>query len=103
VATLRWLAVLVLWAALDLSGPLLPLPVESVEEWESVAPRPTLRRRDREPATRATPATTPEARDRAARLARAVPAVAPSRGAERGAVRKLPPPLTDPAGPADDH
>jgi hypothetical protein len=104
VAAFRWLFVLLFWAALDLSGPLLPVPVEAIEEWEDAAHRVPLRRRDRQSDVRATSERRQEMRDAAAaRLSRFVAAAAPRRGHDAGTVRKLPPPWSDSDSPADDH
>jgi hypothetical protein len=103
VATLRWLSVLLLWAALDLSGPLLPVPVEALEEWEEAAHKAPLRRRDRQLDVRATSARRQETRHDAVRLPRLVAAAAPRHGREPGAARKLPPADPGSDSPADDH
>ena len=47
VAGLRWLLIFAFCAALDLSGPLLPVPAELIEESEEAAHRSEPRRRER--------------------------------------------------------
>jgi hypothetical protein len=102
VAALRWLFVVLLWAALDPSGPLLPVPVEALEESEDVAQRAPLRRRDRTPALRAT-ARSHEIRDDAARSGRLVAAAPHRRERDAGKARKLPKAEPSSDSPADDH
>jgi hypothetical protein len=102
VAAIRWLLVFLLWAVLDLSGAIFLVPVEALEESEDVAQRPVLRRRDRRPDLRATPAGRQDV-DRAARLSRLVATAAPRRAPETRAARKLPQPDADSGSPADDH
>ena len=58
---LRWLFVVLFWAALDLSGPILPVPIEAFEGSEEATPRSPLKPRDRE-----TPARSELARGEAA-------------------------------------
>jgi hypothetical protein len=103
VAGLRWLFVFVIWAALDLSGPLLLVPVEALEESEEATHRSPLRRRDRAPEIRLASARRQEIQEDAARSSRLVAAASPGRKHEAGAPRKLPQsdPSPDPA--SDDH
>ena len=81
-AGLRWLFVFVIWAALDLSGPLLLVPVEALEESEEATHRSPLRRRDRAPEMRVASARRQEIQEDAARLSRLVAAASPRRGHE---------------------
>jgi hypothetical protein len=103
VAGLRWLVIFLFWAALDLSGPLLLVPMEAFEESDDAAHRSPSRRRDRQPEARLSSPRAPEARQDAARRLRLVAAasVRPERGAD--SPRKLPPSDSAPDSASDDH
>jgi hypothetical protein len=96
---LRWLLVFLFWAALDLSGPLLPVPIEAFEGSEEATPRP----RDREVPPRSELAGGHGVRDDAARLSRLVALTSPRRELEASAPRKLPSSDPGPDPASDDH
>ncbi len=104
VAGVRWLFVFLLWAALDLSGPVLFVSVEAFEESEEAAHRAQARRRERQAAVQATPAgwRIRAAVTRPSPLAAAAPR---HRGPEtgRGDVLKLPPSGPGSDSAPDDH
>jgi hypothetical protein len=102
-AGLRWLLVVILWAALDLSGPLLLVPVEAFEESEEVTHRSSHRRRDRASERRTASARRLEIREDAARLSRLVATASPRRGPEVDIPRKLPPSDSGPDPASDYH
>jgi hypothetical protein len=103
VAGLRWLVIFLFWAALDLSGPLLLVPMEAFEESDDAAHRSPSRRRDRQPEARLSSPRAAEARPDAARRLRLVAAasVRPERAAD--SPRKLPPSDSAPDSASDDH
>jgi hypothetical protein len=103
VTRLRWILVLLLWAALDLTGPLLPVPVEALEEPEAAAHRAAPRHRSRQPERRAEPAVDQNVRSAAARLASRVAVAAPRWTRDAGVVLKLPPSGAPPESAPDDH
>jgi hypothetical protein len=103
VAGLRWLFIFVIWAALDLSSPLLLVPVEALEESEEATHRSPLRRRDRALEIRVASARRQGIQEDAARLSRLVAAARPRRGHEADAPRKLPPADPGPDPASDDH
>lgn len=102
-AGIRWLFIFLLWTALDLSGPLLPVPVEVFEGSEEAAHRSQVRRRVDEPEVRAVSVGDQQAPDGAARLPRFVPATRPHRASVAVAVRKLPSSGPDSDAASDDH
>jgi hypothetical protein len=103
VSGLRWLFVFLLWAALDLSGPLVLAPLEALEESEEAAHRATPGRRGRDSEVRARPATRPEVHDEGARLSRLAVVAGFRRGPETTVPPKLPPSRSGPDPAADDH
>jgi hypothetical protein len=98
----RWILTFLLWAALDLSGPVLFLSIESFEDGEQAAHRTEVRRRERQLTVRSTPAER-EARPAAIRPARAGLGAQVPRGSEMGRVLKLPPSGSGPGSAPDDH
>jgi hypothetical protein len=103
VSGLRWLFVFLLWAAVDLSGPLVPSPFEALEESEEATHRATPGRRGRDPEARARPVTRSEARDEGTRLRRLAVVAGLRRGRETAIPPKLPPSALAPDPAADDH
>jgi hypothetical protein len=102
-AGLRWVFALVVWVALELSGPVLFVPVEAFEGSEEATHRSPLRRRDRASEARAVSARRQEIREDAARLSRLV-AIASLRSAREVDIpRKLPPSESVPDPASDDH
>lgn len=100
----RWLFVFILWAALDLSGPVLFVSVEAFEESEEAAHRAQARRLERRLAARTTPARW-QVHVPAPRPSPVV-AAAPRPGGpetDRGDVLKLPPSGSGPDSAPDDH
>ena len=102
-AGLRWLFALVVWVALELSGPVLLVPVEAFEESEEATHRSPLRRRDRASEARAVSARRQEIREDAARLSRLVATASLRRAREVDIPRKLPPSESVPDPASDDH
>ena len=100
----RWLFVFLLWAALDLSGPVLFVSVEAFEESEEATHRAEVRRLERRLAIRATPAGW-QVRAPATRPSPVTGAGPRQRGPEpgRGDVLKLPPSGPGPDSAPDDH
>jgi hypothetical protein len=104
VSGLRWLFVLLLWAAMDLSGPLVLSPFEALEEPEEATHRATPGRRGRGSEARTRPATrreTREAREDRTRAPRPAVAAGFRRARETAIPPKLPPSAS--AHAADDH
>jgi hypothetical protein len=103
VAQLRWVLVFLLWAALDLSAPLLVVPVEAFEESEEAAHRAAHRRRSWQHACHARPTVDQEARSAAVRLTSLVATATPRWAREARVLLKLPPSGPPPDSASDDH
>lgn len=105
VAGLRWLLIFAFCAALDLSGPLLPVPAELIEESEEAAHRSEPRRRERPQSGARSPSTRASevAQGSAARLSRLVSAALAPRPSRADTPLKLPPPESAPDSASDDH
>jgi hypothetical protein len=105
VAGLRWLLIFAFCAALDLSGPLLPVPAELIEESEEAAHRSEPRRRERPQSGAQSPSTRASevAQRSAARLSRLVSAALGPRPSRADTPLKLPPPGSAPDSASDDH
>ncbi len=104
VAGLRWLFIFLLWAALDLSGPLLLVPAEVFEESEEAAHRSGSRRREQPQADARKPsARVSGAHLSTAQLSRVVTAVRGPRPDKAGPPPKLPLSESVPDSASDDH
>jgi len=104
VTGLRWLFIFLFWAALDLSGPLLLVPAEVLEESEEAAHRSGSRRRDQQqPETRSPSVRASEAHQGTMQLARAVTAARGLRPGRADTPPKLPPSASAPDSASDDH
>jgi hypothetical protein len=103
-ATLRWLLVLVLWAAMDVSAPLVLGPAEAVEELAEETAHAARRRPPRRPARDVTtPAVLRQVRADVERLAHRLTPGPPRHDVRRATVRKLPSSGPDPGLAPDDH
>jgi hypothetical protein len=103
VTGLRWLFIFLFWAALDLSGPLLLVPAEVLEESEEAAHRSGSRRRDQQPETRSPAVRASEAHPGTMQLARAVTAARGLRSGRADTPPKLPPSASAADSASDDH
>ena len=103
VTGLRWVFIFLFWAALDLSGPLLLVPAEVLEESEEAAHRSGSRRRDQQPETRSPAVRASEAHQGTVQLARAVTAARGLRSDGADTPPKLPPSASAPDSASDDH
>jgi hypothetical protein len=101
---LRWVFILLFWAALDLSGPLLLVPAEMFEESEEAAHRSGTGRRDQQRSEARSPsARASETQQGTAQLSRMVPAARGPRPGRADTPRKLPPSGSAPDSASDDH
>jgi hypothetical protein len=106
VAGLRWVLMFLIWAAaFDLSGPLLPVPAELIEESEEAVHRSGPRRRERPQSGARSPSTRASevAQRSGAQLSRLVSAALGPRPSRADTPLKLPPPESAPDSASDDH
>lgn len=103
-ATLRWLLVLVFWAAMDMSAPLMLVPAEALEELVEETGHAARRRPPLQPARDATAtAILRQIHADVERLAHRLTTGVLRHDVRRPTVRKLPPPGADPGPAPDDH